>query len=490
MSVPFTDKMLNVQQPDGSTLLVRASGSHRAIVLETPEGRPVVQDAYTGEFRSDAGGHAALAGVAATPAASAARSAPSASAPALNKPRWQERREEQRGRLLRRSRGPAAVDEVMPAPPQRGTVGDFTGLCLLIDFPDEPGAIPRGEVDAFCNQTGYAGFGNHGSVADYFRDISQGRLNYRTIVTPYYTARQPRGFYTNPKVAYPQRAKQLIDEALVFHRDAGFDFAELTADTQSNVYATNVLYAGPAEPIWSKGLWPHASRLDAPLALSPGRNAADYQITHMGDRLALGVYCHENGHMLCDFPDLYLYANQRIGVGRYCLMCLGANPDPRNPTQVGAYLRHRAGWGDATPIAAGEQRLPPASSNQFLIHRKDETEYFIIENRRNRGRDATLAGSGLAIWHIDELGSNSSPSTSPDGHQHAECVLVQADGLDELGRGIDDGDSGDLFGPASGPVFVDATPRSARWWDGNASGLQIHSIQALGEDLSFIVELA
>jgi M6 family metalloprotease-like protein len=486
MSVPFTDKTLRVQQPDGRTLTVRASGSHRAIVLETPDGRPVAQDARTGEFRVDAGPAAAPRAAAAPREADAA---PSALAPALNKPRWQERRDAQRAQLLRRSRGPVGATEVMPAPPQRGTVGDFIGLCLLIDFPDAPGTIAQSDVDAFCNQAGYDGFGNHGSVADYFRDISQGRLEYRTIVAPYYTAQQPRGFYTDPAIPYPHRAKQLIDEALVFHRDAGFDFSGPTVDNSGSVYATNVLYAGPAEAVWSKGLWPHASQLDAPFQLSPGKSAADYQITHMGERLALGVYCHENGHMLCDFPDLYLYANSRVGVGRYCLMCLGANPDPHNPTQVSAYLRFRAGWGEAAPITAGEQQLAPASSNAFLIHRKNETEYFLFENRRNRDRDAELASSGLAVWHIDELGSNSNPRASPDGHQHAECVLLQTDGLDELGRGIDDGDARDLFGPAPGPVFIEGTPRSARWWDGSDSGLQIHSIQAVGEDLSFVVEL-
>ena len=42
---------------------------------------------------------------------------------------------------------------------------------------------------------------------------------------------------------------------------------------------------------------------------------ADYQLSAMGDALSLGVYCHENGHMLCDFPDLYDNATSRRGIG-------------------------------------------------------------------------------------------------------------------------------------------------------------------------------
>ena len=43
---------------------------------------------------------------------------------------------------------------------------------------------------------------------------------------------------------------------------------------------------------------------------------ADYQITDMGNRLTLGTFCHENGHMVCDFPDLYPYtAGKGLGAG-------------------------------------------------------------------------------------------------------------------------------------------------------------------------------
>ena len=72
----------------------------------------------------------------------------------------------------------------MLAPPQRQTVGTFVGLCMLIDFSDSPAAIPREEVEHFCNQPGYSGFGNHGSVSDFFLENSIGRCNYNNIVLP------------------------------------------------------------------------------------------------------------------------------------------------------------------------------------------------------------------------------------------------------------------------------------------------------------------
>lgn len=469
MSIPSVNKPVMVAGEGGRPLPVLASGSARGTQFRSADGRPVVQDPNTGFFR-----------IAPTGASS------TRVALALTQPRWQDRREQHRKQLLQQEKSGGATK----APPRRPTVGNYTGLCLLIDFPDARAVISRDEVDAFCNQPGYAGFGNNGSVMDYFRDVSNGRLTYRTVVAPYYTAQHPAGHYDATDVAYPVRARELINEALAFHVKAGFDFSALTADPQQAVYATNVLYAGPPAAVWSQGLWPHASRLDLPVRLAAGRAALDYQITSLGGRLTLGVYCHENGHMLCDFPDLYQYADQRIGVGRYCLMCLGANPDPCQPTQVGAYLRYRAGWGEATPLTSGHQRLSPASGNRFLIHKRSNTEYYILESRRREGRDAMLPGSGLAIWHIDELGSNARPLDMPEDHQHAECRLLQADAQDDLGRGEGDGDTQDLFSPDPGPVFADNTPLAALWWDGTPSGLQIHSLEAEGDDLVFIAELA
>ena len=57
--------------------------------------------------------------------------------------------------------------------------------------------------------------------------------------------------------------------------------------------------------------------------LGPGKLGRDYQITNIGTELTLGTFCHENGHMVCDYPDLYDYGYESSGVGAYCLMCAG-----------------------------------------------------------------------------------------------------------------------------------------------------------------------
>jgi M6 family metalloprotease-like protein len=383
---------------------------------------------------------------------------------------------------------------VAPAPPAAHIVGDFVGLCLLIDFSDHPATISREEVEAFCNQPGYAGFGNNGSVYDYFMDNSLGRLRYTNVVAPYYRARYPRTHYTDATIPYTQRARELIREALDHLRASGFDFSPLTTDSAGYVRALNVYYTGHVSNNWSEGLWPHAYSLADPYLLTPGKRARDYQITDMGDELTLGTFCHENGHMVCDFPDLYDYdaaPNGSGGVGAFCLMCAGsAFPGAeRNPTHVGAYLKRAAGWAaSVTPLTDGMNAIARAGRNEFFIHAKNRREYFLIEHRTQDGRDELLPDAGLAIWHVDHLGNNSYQEGTPT--RHYECALMQADGRRELERNLDHlGDDTDLFDGVTGTAFGDATRPNSRWWDRSPSGLEIHNIAPAGADIHFSARL-
>ncbi|HWP11766.1 MAG TPA: M6 family metalloprotease domain-containing protein [Ramlibacter sp.] len=402
----------------------------------------------------------------------------------LPKPRWQQRIDLARVRRRQLELGHA----VASAPPPAATLGDCLGLCLPVEFPDVPRTLPREEIEAFCNRHGYPGFGNNGSVFDYYFDNSGGSLRYRTLVAPYYMARHDREYYTDENVPQGQRSAELVREALEHHLAHGFDVGELTVDAGNAVRATNLLYAGPVVNAFAKGLWPHASTMTDGTPAPGGRLFADFQVCAMDSELSLGVYCHENGHMLCDFPDLYRFGSVRAGCGNYCLMSFGAVADVRNPPQIGAYLKYRAGWGSPELIARGKICRASAQGNRFFILEKSPgaTEYFLIEHRQRSGRDAALAGEGLAIWHIDELGSNTAPDTAPRGHRHDECALVQADGRDDL-AGVNDGDDSDLFSATGQPVFSASGKPSSRWWDGTPSGPQISRIRPFDGGLEFVV---
>jgi M6 family metalloprotease-like protein len=507
MTAPFFGEQFTFTQPDGTRLAVRGWGDERHAVFETLDGFTVVSDPVTGFYQyalPSADGETleasgvrpgvarpeALAiprGVRLDPAVARASAALTAGLP---RSRWEERRDRARAEAMAFEIAAAHPGMApQPAPPSRHTVGDYVGLCLLIDFPDVPRTIPQDEVEAFCNQPGYGGFGNAGSVRDYFFDNSNGALRYTTVVAPYYTAREQRAYYTDPLVPYPSRTRQLIREALAHHLSRGFDFGSLTADSGGYVFATNVFYAGARVNNWKKGLWPHASRLLTPFPLAPGRAAFDYQITDMGASLALGTYCHENGHLLCDFPDLYDPAvPHSAGVGAFCLMGGGGSSDPRNPSQFGAYLKYRAGWARTVHVAApGLAVTLRAGVNEFVLHTRSPGEYFLIENRHRSGRDAALPDSGVAIWHVDEAGDNAKEQRTPADHY--ECSLIQADGRNDLERGTLLGDSNDLYHAGWRDRFAGDTLPASVWWDGSPSGLEVHGIGPDGPTVTLRVDV-
>ena len=491
MPVNYAGDEFTFHNPDGSEIKVRGWGNQFAAVFETLDGYTVVKDPASGFFHyailSEDGSQLLPSGTPVGAAAvrqlpmprhlrvnpDAARRQASAAQQATGvRPRWEVRRQQRR---QRRTRSTPSADDSPEEGPLAATVGNYVGLCLLIQFPDVPGTISTQEVTNYCNQAGYTGFGNNGSVRDYFRDVSGGKLTYTNHVTAYYTAQNNRAHYTDPNVAYGTRARELIVEALNHLKAQGFNFDQLTADGSGYVRALNVFYAGLTVNNWSEGLWPHAWALASPFVASATRRFSDYQITSMGSQLTLRTFCHENGHMICDFPDLYDYGSESSGIGHFCLMCFGGSNI--NPVHPCAYLKNYAGWTSSLrQVAPGMSYTVAAGTNDFLIHRKNQSEYFIVENRAQTGRDTVLPDAGIAIWHVDENGSNSNEQMTPT--QHYECSLEQADGRFDLEQGANGGDANDLYGAPAAPTFGPSTNPNSHWWDGSASGLTFTSISA------------
>lgn len=503
MPMPFVNKEFTFTQPDGTQLKVRGTGNQHSAIFETLDGYTVMRDPTSGFYHyarlADNGDALVPSGVRAGSVDPQMLALEIGAKPKLagmrelafavtglsraGPTRWEERRNE-RWLALNTT---FWSEGVVPAPQPRGTVGQYVGSCLLIQFPDVQGTITREQVEAFCNKQGYNEFGNNGSVRDYYFDNSDGKLTYTNVVAPYYTAQHQRSYYTAPEMASGVRAQELIKEALAYHVGTGFDFGGLSSDSGNFVYATNAFYAGDVVNNWNEGLWPHSSSLVTPFQLAPSKISRDYQITNMGQELTLGTFCHENGHMICDFPDLYAHYNEWKGVGEFCLMCYGGAASYRhmkNPTQIGAYLKNHAGWRSSLKtLSPGSSVALHAGKNEFAIFCKNATEYFIIENREKAGRDALLPDAGLAVWHVDELGNNfeSSQSTS----RHRECSLVQADGNRDLEENVNYGDGSDLFRKGLKDEVSDTTTPNARWLDGTTSGLNVKNISMAGANMSF-----
>ena len=362
------------------------------------------------------------------------------------------------------------------------SIGRVKGLTILVNFQDVTSTVTRADIDEMLNGTNYTRNGNICSAREYFANVSSGKLDYTNTVVGPYTLTRNREFYVN---------NLLVEEALQLAVADGLDLKQFDSRNENIVDALNVLYAGQTQ--YRGELWPHnwfvdlghnGVRTELYLLTSLGRTASD---------LSIGTFCHENGHLLCRFPDMYDYGEREddsvrsAGIGSYCLMGSGNHNDSgRSPSPVCAYLRDLAGWCDnEVPLNnAGVVEAKQGDYNTvFRFSTSKPNEYFLLENRSRMGLDRGLPASGLAVYHCDTLGSNEFQQGT--AAKHYQCALLQADGRRDLELNVNPGDGDDLFGAIGGVSLSDTSTPNSREWDGRASGLVISDVTGPGQIIKF-----
>ncbi len=402
------------------------------------------------------------------------------------------------------------------APPSETRLGVYVGLCLLVDFSDQAGTIPRSEVDDYCNKPGYTNYGNASSIYGYFSKQSGGRLQYNNIVTAYVRVPNPKTYYDDGVDGTwgNSKAQDLVRDALDVLMAQGFDFTQLSRNSGGTIYSINVFYAGTCASGWSTGLWPSSWAIPTKTVdAANGIKASSYQMTDMGSSLDIGTFCHENGHMLMDYPDLYSYDGNAASIGSYSLM---ASSGSTHPVNIDPYLKTASGWADIVDLSSNShQRCTiQVDANLFYRYRNPAktTEYFIFEVRDNTGYEGPYGGSsasvnptaGFVAYHAYETGDNTHSSIwtarNPTNSytKPYELLLVEAN-QPAIGPWYDDPtpDASDAF-KASGKSYIsDTTAPNLNFWvplatssgggRNTASGCIITNISADGPIMSFVV---
>ena len=368
---------------------------------------------------------------------------------------------------------------------RRISEGQVRGLTILVDFADLQSAVTVADVEEMLNGANYQVNGNFCSVRDYYRLVSGNKLDYTNTVMGPVKLSKPQAYYKNTlfvKEALDAIAGQLNN-----------DFSSFDGKSEGIIDAVNFMYAG--RTVYEGELWPHNFTVN----LHYGNYRTNfYMLTSLGRSrvdLSLGTFCHESGHLLCRFPDLYDYGQRdgdfekSHGMGVYCLMGSGNHLNRgRTPAPVCGYLRDIVGW-TKNEIVLNNVGDFEARHGDYSTVIKHETgkpnEFFIVENRSQLGLDTHLPSSGLAVYHCDWLGSNEWQGGNAD--RHYQCGLLQADGHLDLEKNMNGGDTGDLYAQSAGAVLSHQTTPSSCRWDGSDSGLIIGDISAPGERMTFRV---
>lgn len=357
-------------------------------------------------------------------------------------------------------------------------------LLILIEYPDLKHK-DADSVKSFSNLMNQVNYKGTGSFRDYYLANSTNQLDLNTDVFGWYMAPQPYKTYGR-NAGGDNAAAALIRAAIDSAYKAGVDFSKYDNDSNGRIESVVVVHAGPGAEVGSQTdyIWSHRGGLSRQgLGISYNNVSLDgYAVqpeTYLGGMSGIGVFCHEFGHVL-GLPDLYDIDYSSQGVGNWSIMAGGPYLNNTNsPAGHDAWCKIDMGWN--TPVyldinKGGIDSLHAANGCQevFKIKTPVSSEYFLLENRQNRGFDRYLPGHGMAIWHIDSLkasafrksGNNSVNAT--DTHRGVE--IMQADGKNDLRGTTSQGDPGDLFPyKAQYTVFCDTTNPAAATY-GKAPG--------------------
>jgi immune inhibitor A len=371
--------------------------------------------------------------------------------------------------------------------PLRGAV---RVVVVLAQFSDRP----MGQTAAHFNELFFStGVLPHGSVKEYYREVTGGLVDIVGEVLGPYQLPQTLAWYANNNygIGRPSgtaRANIMARDAAVA-ADPHVNFAPYDNDGNGFVDAFIVVHAGGGgEQTGSPGdIWSHKWTL--PSAYSADGKQIFAYLTIPEDA-RIGVSAHELGHLLFGFPDLYDTDDTSEGIGNWCLMAGGSwNGAGDIPAHPSAWCKVNQGWATVTNVTTdGAISLPDVKTSRN-VHRlwKDGTggaEYFLLENRERSGFDAKLPGDGLLIWHIDE-----NQSTNTD-ENHYKVALMQADAKRDMELNHNRGDAGDPYpGSAGNTSFNSASTPNSNSYANQATCVAVSGISAAGATMSATVSV-
>lgn len=128
------------------------------------------------------------------------------------------------------------------------------------------------------------------------------------------------------------------------------------------------------------------------------------ELTKNDDYGSFGTICHEYTHCF-GFPDFYYGSKSYLGAWE--LMDYGNyNGNGYCPAGYSAYERWLMGWLTPTELTSATTVTDMPALNdkpQAYLIRNDgfENEYYLVENRQQKGWDTNLPGKGIIVFHID-----------------------------------------------------------------------------------------
>lgn len=329
-----------------------------------------------------------------------------------------------------------------------------------------------------------------GTLTDYYREISSGRLTVKGSVSEWTPLANAAAHYTGAEGCnglcpeHHEAMFELITSAIRAN-DGSIDYGRFDndgADGKPNSgdddgYVDFIALVHPqsgGECKDSRAIWSHRWSLSSLAGQEFETNddgakggkitIEDYVIMPAlacdNKRMTpIGVFAHEFGHAF-GLPDLYDTDGDSEGVGGWDLMGSGSwggdgFSNPEKPSHMSAWSKEYLGWLTSSAVTADTRVALPGASDDAKAIRVDIDQHraYLLEYRKQSKFDSSLPGSGLLIWYVDNSVIKPGLKTNKvnSNEDKPGLAVIQADGELHLQLEVNRGDAGDLF-PMPGKV--------------------------------------
>ena len=320
---------------------------------------------------------------------------------------------------------------------------------------DAQGETVNATYTLFCNGQGdgghYTDLGSGGAITEYFSDQSDGTFTPEFVVIGPVTLDSSYVYYgKNTSSTTDVNLSQFYSQALTKAQALYSDWDAFDNDGNGSVDMAFFIYAGEGENALDPNtdddaenhIWPSERGSGGTInSVTYGAYACCNEL-YEGVIDGIGVFVHELSHAL-GLPDLYDTGYKLFGLDYWDVMDSGCYcADGYVPCNYSAYERDFMGWQALITLSGTASQaltLQPISANgqgYKVVNPENEDEYYVIENRQNKGWDTYIGRGnssykmhGLLVTHIDYIQSRwTNNRVNYYSYDHPCCTILPADG--------------------------------------------------------------
>lgn len=298
-------------------------------------------------------------------------------------------------------------------------IGNKRQLVVLAAFADKTftDVNPLQLWNRIFNEEGFSEEKFKGSVHDYFYDQSYGKFQ---IQFDLHYVKMPNNSAKYASTTTDDENSQYLVYDIVdsLTNRGNIDWTPYDWDNDGNIDQIIIIYAGKGQQAGggTNSIWAHHWFLSwhtdghtktvnsGGKSYTVDRYCCVNELDSRGGYGSFGTICHEYSHCF-NLPDLYY--GSKIIIDKWDLMDGGNyNGNGFRPCNYSAFERKLMGWMDIQELSdATEIRNMAALADEpqaYLVRNNNySNEFYIIENRQQKGWDTELPNSGLIIFHIE-----------------------------------------------------------------------------------------